>query len=217
MGSSSPASGNAARRARWDERYAASDLVWSAGPNETLAGEAAELRPGRALDVACGEGRNALWLAEQGWQVTAIDFSTVAIDKARRIAQRRGVDVQWLAADVAEYPLPANSFDLAVVLFLHTDEDERQKWLANVMQALKSGGTLLYVGHDPRNIAEGVGGPQDPRYLPDAAALSEALVGFDVLAAKVIERPVARDPGHGGDADDQSSVALDTFVRAVKR
>ena len=87
-------SGNAERRARWDKRYASKDLVWSAGPNETFAREVGSLTPGRAVDVACGEGRNALWLAEQGWQVTAIDFSTVAIKKAQPIAQHRGVEVQ---------------------------------------------------------------------------------------------------------------------------
>ena len=205
--------GNAERRARWDKRYASKDLVWSAGPNETFAREVGGLAPGRAVDVACGEGRNALWLAEQGWQVTAIDFSTVAIEKAQRIAQHRGVEVQFLAEDVAAYHLEAQVYDLAAVLFLHTDPGEREKWLANVLAALKPGGTFLYVGHDPSNIEHGVGGPQDPQFLPGTDELCGVLTGFEIIKAEVIERPVNSDPGHGGDAQ---GVALDTLVRAVK-
>jgi len=203
----------AQRRARWDERYAAKGLVWSATPNTTFAAEVADLTPGRALDVACGEGRNALWLAEQGWQVTGIDFSGVAIDKARQIAEHRGLQIEWLAEDVSRYPLPAASFDLVAVLFLHTDPAERQLWLHNVLSALKTGGTFLYIGHDPSNIEHGVGGPQDPRLLPDTAELLDALPDFEVITAQVIERAVASDPGHGGG----EGVAFDTLVRAVKR
>ncbi len=210
----SEASGTAERRERWDKRYASKELVWSAGPNETFAGEMAELTPGRALDVACGEGRNALWLAEHGWCVTAIDFSSVAIDKARRIAAHRGVEVEWLAADISTCQLEAEAYDLVAVLFLHTDPDERSRWLQAVAEALKPGGTFIYIGHDPSNIEKGVGGPQDPRFLPSAEALSSALEGFDIVTAQVIERPVASDPGHGG---EQTGVAFDTLVRAVKR
>lgn len=207
---------NEERRARWDQRYAAKDLVWSAGPNETFAREVAGLAPGCALDVGCGEGRNSLWLAEQGWQVTGIDFSAVAISKAQRLAEHRGVNVHWLAQDVSATPLPSDSFDMVAVLFLHTDAVERRRWLGNVTQALKSGGTFVYIGHDPSNIEQGVGGPQDPRFLPSAEELCEALVDFEVLRAGVIERPVASDPGHGGDANPESGTALDTLVCARK-
>ena len=89
------------KKERWNKRYAAKELVWSAGPNALLASELSELAPGRALDAACGEGRNALWLAEKGWRVTAIDFSEVAIDKGRQIAQRRGLKLDWQVADLS--------------------------------------------------------------------------------------------------------------------
>src|SRR5690242_10217857 len=104
------------KRDEWDARYAAVELVWSAGPNQFLVAELAEagLSPGRALDVACGEGRNAIWLAAQGWQVTAADFSRVAIDKARA----RSDEVDWQVADVVEWSPPAQAFDLVIVFYL---------------------------------------------------------------------------------------------------
>jgi SAM-dependent methyltransferase len=201
------------RRAKWDDRYAAKDLVWSAAPNERFAAEVNGLNPGRALDIACGEGRNALWLAEQGWDVTAIDFSQVAIDKGCRIAAKRQVTVNWLCENVSTYVLPEGEFDLVSLLYMHTDAAERQKWLANTLAAVKSGGTFIYIGHDPSNIGEGSGGPQDPQYLPTAEELVSAMDGFSVQFAGVIERTVASDPGH---ANETEGTALDTLVRLLR-
>lgn len=201
------------RRARWNERYAASALVWSAGPNRLLEQALTGMTPGSALDAACGEGRNALWLAAQGWRVTGVDFSDVAIGKASRIAAQRGVDVDWQVIDLArERPL-GGPWDLVCILYLHTDADERAGWLPRLVDAVAPGGTFLYIGHDPSNIARGVGGPQNPDYLPDAPAIVAALPGFRIEAARVVERPVTADPGHGGGS---GGTALDTFVRAVR-
>ncbi len=199
---------------RWDKRYAAKELVWSAGPNECLALELSDLTPGRALDAACGEGRNGLWLTEQGWQVTAIDFSTVGIDKARRIADRRALTIDFLVADLARDSLPRARYDLVVVLYLHTDPAERALWLPRLIDCVAPGGTFFYLGHDPRNIDRGVGGPQDPALLPATEEITDYLGGFEILKAGTEERQVAADPGHGGDA---AGVALDTLVRAVRR
>ena len=201
------------RQQKWDERYAASDLVWSAGPNELFARQVKDQIPGTALDVACGEGRNALWLAERGWQVTGIDFSRVAIDKARQIAERRGVQVRWRVADIAADEIPAAVFDLVLVAYVHTDPQERSAWLPRVIDAVKSGGTFIYIGHDPSNIEHGVGGPQDAALLPGAEEVVDWLDGFRVAAAEVVERPVTADPGHGR---ERAGMALDTYVRAVR-
>src|SRR6266508_3989501 len=84
----------------WNRRYAGTELLWTARPNRFLVAEATGLTPGRALDLACGEGRNAVWLAEQGWQVTGVDFSDVGLGKARRLAAQRGVEVDWVEADL---------------------------------------------------------------------------------------------------------------------
>lgn len=200
-------------RETWNEKYAARELVWSAEPNELFAREVATLRPGKALDVACGEGRNGIWLAEHGWQVTAIDFSAVAIDKARKLAARRGVSVDWIVGDVSMDDLPAEAFDLVCVLYLHTSAEERARWLGNVIRAVRPSGTFLYIGHDPSNISGGVGGPQNPEVLPSVDELRAALTGFRLDVAKVVERQVAEEPGHGKEA---VGIARDTLVRAVR-
>ncbi len=200
------------KQARWNERYAAKELVWSAGPNALVAAELADLPPGRALDAACGEGRNGLWLAELGWQVTAVDFSEVAIDKARQIAERRGLVVDWRVADLSAEPLPEGAFDLVVVLYLHTDPAERSRWLPRLVRSVAPGGTFFYAGHDPANIEHGFGGPQDPDLLPSAAEICRALPDFEIIRADVVERAVTADPGHGRETD---GTALDTCVRAV--
>lgn len=204
------------KSARWNERYAAKELVWSAGPNELLKSELQGMPPGPgdglALDAACGEGRNGLWLAEQGWQVTAMDFSAVAIDKGRQIAGRRGLTLEWQVADVSRDPLAEHYYDLVIVLYLHTDPAERSRWLPRLVRAVAPGGTFFYLGHDPENIEHGLGGPQDPDLLPSVDAITTALPGFTLLRSQIYERPVAADPGHGRAT---SGIALDTFVRAI--
>ncbi|MFO7689504.1 MAG: class I SAM-dependent methyltransferase, partial [Cryobacterium sp.] len=96
----------------WDERYTGNEQLWSGAPNATLVTDTAGLRPARALDVGCGEGADAIWLAEQGWQVTALDVSKVALDRATTQAESRGVDVHWLHAGLVEADLAPAGFDL---------------------------------------------------------------------------------------------------------
>ncbi|MDA1075466.1 MAG: class I SAM-dependent methyltransferase [Proteobacteria bacterium] len=202
------------KRQLWNDRYSGRELIWSAGPNLTFSEQVADLQPGRALDVACGEGRNAIWLAEKGWDVTAIDFSDVGIDKARQIAERRGVSVNWIVGDVSTHALPAAQFDLVAVLYLHTSLKEREMWLANVLASVAPGGRFLYIGHDQSNIEHGVGGPKDPDLLPTLKEFSNALGGFEIEKAEVIERPIINDPGH---SHTLTGIALDTLVRARRK
>src|SRR5215207_7679587 len=114
--------------AYWDERYAESELVWSAEPNRFVAEVCADLAPGRALDLAAGEGRNAIWLASRGWTVTATDFSAVGLDKGRRLAEHAGVAdrVAWLVADATAIDWPPEH-DLAIVAYLQLVESERRE------------------------------------------------------------------------------------------
>ena len=135
----------------WDERYQGESLVWSAEPNRFLVAELEGVPPGRALDLACGEGRNAVWLAEQGWTVTGVDFSEVGLDKARRLAAARGVSVTWELADVTDYAPAREHFDLVIVLYLHLTEGPARVVFGRAAAAVAPGGTLLVVGHDITN------------------------------------------------------------------
>lgn len=203
---------------RWNERYAAKELIWSAGPNALFAEVVGKLKPGKALDLACGEGRNAIWLAEQGWQVTGIDFSSVGIDKARQIAARRGVSVDFLVEDLATAELAEAQYDLVAVVFLHNAPEQRAVWMAKAIDAVAPGGSFVFIGHDPENIHRGVGGPQDPAVLQSAADVCGALLAspapFDVVRAGIFERQVGSDPGHGGPGD---GTAIDTIVHAIRQ
>jgi len=193
----------------WDDRYADSeDLVWSAEPNRFVVQEVADLAPGRALDLAAGEGRNAVWLAERGWDVTAVDFSPVAVERGRKLAGGRGLQVQWEIADLTGYVPPAEAFDLVLVIYLHLPAADRADILSRARQALRPGGVLLVVGHDLTNLSDGVGGPQDPAILLTPAAVVAELADLSVRRAETARRPVR--------TENRVVDALDTVVTAVR-
>lgn len=201
--------------ADWDARYAAAPLVWSAGPNAFVERDLADLPPGRALDLACGEGRNARWLASRGWHVTALDWSPVAVGKGRRLAEEHDppLDVDWVVGDVLTAPLPA-PLDLVVVAYLHLPEAERRTTLRRAWAALAPGGTLHLVGHDSTNLLEGTGGPQDPRVLCTAADVLGDLADaeVEVVHADRVARTVAAPDGHG-----DAGTAYDVLVHLRRR
>jgi SAM-dependent methyltransferase len=192
----------------WNRRYSGTELVWTAEPNRFLAEEAGALQPRRALDLACGEGRNAVWLAGRGWDVTAVDFSQVGLDKGARLAQQRGVSVRWELADLREWVAPAEAFDLVAVLYLHVAPDARRAIHRAAAQALAPGGVLLVVGHDTTNIEHGHGGPQNPAILFTPDDLVGDVPELDVERAERVHRPV-------GTADGEA-VAIDALLRARK-
>ncbi len=137
----------------WNERYAESDRIWSGRPNQALVAEVSGLPPGRVLDVGCGEGADAVWLAQQGWDVTALDVSGVALDRARLHARDAGVDVHWVHAALLEARLPTGGFDLVSAQYpalVHIAEHAPERAL---LAAVAPGGTLLVVHHvvDPEH------------------------------------------------------------------
>ncbi len=192
----------------WDQRYAGAELVWTAEPNRFAVAELQDLPPGRALDVAAGEGRNAVWLASRGWQVTAVDFSAAGLDKGRRLAQARGVTIDWVHADVRDYQPEAGSFQLVLIAYLQLPESELSSVLRRAVTALALGGTLLVVGHDVTNLTEGTGGPPDPAVLYTPESITRSLGGLTVVRAERVRRPVAT-----ADGDRE---AVDTLVRASR-
>jgi len=177
----------------WDERYAAADLVWTAEPNQFLPGLVADLSPGRALDVACGEGRNAIWLATQGWDVTGVDFSPVAIEKARRLSQTAGVSPKFVAADLSAWE-PADSFDLIIEFYLHVPGALRRRVHRSIGAALARGGIYVVVAHHTDNLAHGSGGPQEPAVL---FSEDDVVADFDELVEPVRAERVTRPTASG--------------------
>jgi SAM-dependent methyltransferase len=191
------------KREAWDQKYAGRDYLWSEKPNRFFVAELAGTAPGRALDLACGEGRNAVWLAQQGWRVTGVDFSEVALAKAARLAESSGVEVEWVAADLLDYRPPAE-LDLVVVFYLQIPANERRVVLGRAAEALAPGGTLLVVAHDLLNLTEGHGGPQVPEVLYTPDDVVGDLPGLVIERAERVRRPV-------GEAE-----AIDVLVRATR-
>lgn len=196
-------------REAWNERYRGAELVWTAEPNRFLVAEVAGMTPGRALDLAAGEGRNAVWLAERGWRATAVDFSDVAIAKADRLATARGVVIDAVVADATgdlAGVLDPAGYDLVLVAYLQLPASERAAALANAVAALAPGGTLLEIAHDAANLGGGYGGPQDPAVLAAPDDVVALLAALEVERAATVERPVETPEG--------VRIAIDHVVRA---
>jgi len=185
---------------RWEERYAGSDYLFGTTPNEFLAACRDLLpRTGRALAVADGEGRNGVWLAEQGLSVLSIDFSPTAQEKARALAKARGVDVEFQRADVHAWPYPEAAFDLVVEIFTQfsTPAERSAKW-AGVRRALKSGGLLILQGYTPRQLRHGTGGPKQVEHLYTRAMIEQAFGDWQVIKLVEEEREMSEGAAHSG-------------------
>jgi SAM-dependent methyltransferase len=192
----------------WSERYRSADLVWGSEPNRFVRRLCERLPVGEALDIACGEGRNALWLARLGWRVLGVDFSDAAIERARQLTAAEDEHVRlhltWKVSDVTVEPPRRNHHDLAIVSYVHIEPAEREAMLRAAARSVRPRGRLVVVGHDRRNLDEGVGGPQDAHrlYVPDDLAAIATEAGLAVEIAETVERPT------------EDGVALDAILRA---
>nr|WP_205315760.1 class I SAM-dependent methyltransferase [Nonomuraea lactucae] len=143
-------------RDAWEERYRGRPALWSGRPNPQLVAEAAELAPGRALDVGSGEGADAIWLAERGWRVTAVDISSTALERAAVQAAAAGAEVSgritWTQADLRDQPPAEGAYDLVSSQFMHLPIDARRELFERLAAAVAPGGTLLIVGHHPSDL-----------------------------------------------------------------
>jgi len=194
----------------WNKRYEGAELVWTIRPNRFLVAEVEGMKPGRALDLACGEGRHAIWLAGLFWQVRAVDFSDVAIAKGRQLAERHAVQVDFEVADLNEYVPEPESVDLAIVFYLQLPAAERGPIFRKAAAAVAPGGMFLLVAHDSSNLEHGHGGPQSPTVLYTAKDVVADLdgSGLEIERAEAVERPVETPEGE--------RVAIDALVRAQR-
>ena len=200
----------------WDERYRSQGQLWSGRPNPHLVSEAADLPPGKALDAGCGEGADAIWLAEHGWQVTAVDFSTVALERGAARACEVGAEVAqritWEHADLTDWVPPARSYDLVSAQFMQLPSDQRELLFRRLAAAVSPGGTLLIVGHHPSDLETTVRRPRAPELFytgSDVAALLDP-ESWDVIVNAARERPVT-------DSECRPVLVHDTVLRAWRR
>jgi len=175
------------RSEEWDRAYASCELTWSVEPHPHVEEELADLPSGRAVELGCGEGRQAIWLASRGWQVSAVDLSRVAVDRGRKITERHGVDIDWVVADVLDYDPPA-PVDLAVIIYLHVHRGELAGVLGKAAVALSPGSTLFVLGWDRQNFTGGIGGPRPPEVLYSVDDLVGATAGLRVVRAERVRQ-----------------------------
>jgi SAM-dependent methyltransferase len=196
----------------WDQRYGSAERVWSGNPNTHVVAQVAELAPGTALDVGSGEGADAIWLAKQGWQVTGLDVSQVALDRAAGHAAAAGLAdrISWRQADLLAWEPGDQRYDLVSAQFMHLPGANRDVAYGQLADAVLPGGTLLIVGHHPADDVPGR--PHVPGALFTAEELAERLdpAEWEVVVAAAPGREVV-------DAEGQSRTMHDAVLRAVRR
>jgi SAM-dependent methyltransferase len=199
----------------WEQRYQSNPSVWSGNPNTHLISEAADLTPGTALDVGAGEGADALWLAERGWQVTATDISTVALERGASHAREAGTEVaariDWLHADLTTWVPQPMTYDLVSAQFMHLPKAQRETMVARLATSVAAGGTLLIVGHHPSDLQTTIPRPPMPELLFTAAEIADTLnpEEWDILVSD------AR-PRNATDPDGRLVTIHDAVLRAQR-
>lgn len=183
----------------WDDRYSAEDYAFGKQPNDFLAEVAASLpKGGRVLCIAEGEGRNAVYLAEQGYQVLAVDSSAVGLNKAKQLAAERGVSIETQVADLAEFAIEENAWDGVVSIFCHLPPPVRKALHTKLVMGLRSGGVLVLESYTPRQLEFKTGGPPVADLMMTLAELREELAGLEFRHAQEIDREVVEGLFHTG-------------------
>ena len=185
---------------RWNERFSGSDYVFGTEPNAFLEAQAHLLRPGqRALAVADGEGRNGVWLTEQGLDVLSFDFSPAGVEKARRLAQRRGVTLRTELADAAAWQWEPERFEVVIAIFiLFAGPELRKAFFDGIRRTLAPGGLLLLQGYRPEQLRYGTGGPSCAENMYTADLLRSSFSGFEILRLEEHDSHTREGQGHVG-------------------
>nr|MDT0659025.1 bifunctional NAD(P)/FAD-dependent oxidoreductase/class I SAM-dependent methyltransferase [Micromonospora sp. DSM 115978] len=200
----------------WDERYASAHRIWSGNPNPHLVATATDLTPGSALDVGCGEGADAIWLAGNGWRVTGVDVSAVALERAARHAAETGADladrITWQPADVLTWEPAAERYDLVSAQFVHLPRPGLDALHRRLAAAVRPGGTLLVVGHHPSDLETSLGRPNLPELMFTAERVAAGLDPdqWEIVVADAPQRQT-RDP------EGRTITIRDAVLRAVRR
>lgn len=196
----------------WENRYRESEKIWSGAPNPQLVAEASGLQPGKALDAGCGEGADAIWLAERGWQVTAVDFAQAALDKGEVESGRLGLGerISWVRQDLEDWQ-PPQDFDLVSAQFFHLEPSSRDAALRHLAASIVTGGTLLVVGHHRQDLKTHTGHERNAEVLFNPGDI-EAVLDRDkwqIAVSEARERVVQ-------DAEGKPFTYTDTVVRVTR-
>lgn len=193
----------------WDERYQGEEYVYGTAPNAFLA-EVGPTLPGagQALCLAAGEGRNAVYLAELGYEVTAMDASQVGLDKAAALAARRGVSISCVQAKLQDFSLGASDWDVITAFFCHLPPPLRVKVFGQIPAALRPGGRFLLEGYTVEQLSLKTGGPSNPEWMYDEASLRADLEGLRFEHLKALRRDMSEGRGHVGEGAVLQAVAV---------
>lgn len=197
----------------WDERFSSEDYVFGTEPNAFLKREMARLPTGgRLLAVADGEGRNGVYLAQQGFDVVSTDISSEGLAKARRLAVDRGVSIALKQVDLGQYEWPQDEFDAVVAIFVQFAGPQlRERMFDGFGRTLRSGGVLLLEGYRPEQLDYATGGPKEAANMYTEGLLREAFAGWDILALASYDADIREGSGHGG-----MSALIDLVARKPK-
>jgi len=198
----------------WDQRYAGDDYAYGVEPNDFLRAEAHRIPRGPVLCLAEGEGRNAVFLASLGHQVTAVDLSVEGLRKAERLARSRGVSLELIHADLATFALGLDRWSGIVEIFMHLPAAVRRRVHAQIPLALRAGGCLVLETYRPEQLALGTGGPKDASLLPTLADLRDELRPLELVVAREVDREIHEGQFHAGPS---ATVQIVGFGEALKR
>jgi SAM-dependent methyltransferase len=193
----------------WDERYGSAQRLWSGEPNRQLVAQAADLKPGDALDAGCGEGADAIWLAARGWSVTAVDVSAVALQRGARQAAAAAVGVTWQREDLRTWDPGPDRFDLVSAQFMHFPASTLEAFHRRLAAAVRPGGTLLIVSHHPDDLRAGRIGHAGKFRLAEEIAADLDPAEWDIGVAEAF--------GRRAELDGQQVQVRDTVLRAARR
>jgi SAM-dependent methyltransferase len=183
----------------WEGRYGGDEFLYGTEPNDFLAEAVADAAPGDVLCLADGEGRNGVYLASLGHRVTSVDLTQAGMAKAAGLAEGRGVELTTVVADLADYDLGTQRWDLIVSIFAHTPPDVRRRIHAGVTVALRPGGRFVLEAYTPDQIGRGTGGPPAPELTMTLEGLRDELRGLAFEVGREMVRPVIEGSGHTGD------------------
>jgi SAM-dependent methyltransferase len=179
-------------RDQWNRRYAESEHLWIHDPDPSLVELTKDLKPGRALDLGCGEGRNSVFLAEKGWSVTAVDISDVALSRLSNAAKDRGLDITVVCTDLNLFLGESGEFDLVVLANIHPSSNERYQLYKSLKKAVSQGGYIFIIGHHIDSL--GHVGPPDPDRLLTESEIEQSFSEFEILELKKVSD--VADHGH---------------------